>query len=182
MGIGEQHAQQDCYKSYMTIDEIVSRKEDQTFDCKSIQIGPKALAVPIVAMANADGLIAIGVLDKTRRIEGINVKEFGEGIDRICNELESRGTVVPTFHTDAFILKATLKAEFVDENRECGETDVPINVSLNVPLNTKNLAERMGVGKKTMQRELNWLQEQGTIRWVGAKKNGHWEIVNKQSE
>ena len=39
----------------MTIDEITSRKEDQTFDCKSIQIDPKALAVPIVAMANADG-------------------------------------------------------------------------------------------------------------------------------
>ena len=57
----------------MTIDEIISRKEDQTFDCKSIQIDPKALAVPIVAMANADGgVLAIGVSDKTRRIEGIN--------------------------------------------------------------------------------------------------------------
>ena len=31
----------------MTIEEIKSRKEDQTFDCKSIQIDPKALAVPI---------------------------------------------------------------------------------------------------------------------------------------
>ena len=57
----------------MTIDEIITRKEDQTFDCKSIQIEPKALAIPIVAMANADGgIIAIGVSDKTRRIEGIN--------------------------------------------------------------------------------------------------------------
>ena len=156
------------------------------------------------------------------------VKEFGEGIDRICNELESRGAVIPTFHTDAFILKATLKAEFVDERAEIAEkndeTDVPLNVAvnatedkitelterqkdilrilsiksaitdksaaenvslnvpLNVPLNTKNLAECMGVGKKTMQRELNWLQGQGTIQWVGAKKNGHWEIVSKQSE
>ena len=156
------------------------------------------------------------------------VKEFGEGIDRICNELESRGAVIPTFHTDAFILKTTLKAEFVDERSEIAEkndeTDVPLNVAvnatedkitelterqkdilrilsiksaitdksvaenvslnvpLNVPLNTKNLAECMGVGKKTMQRELNWLQGQGTIQWVGAKKNGHWEIVSKQSE
>lgn len=148
------------------------------------------------------------------------VKEFGEGIDRICNELESRGAIIPTFHTDAFILKATLKAEFVDEKTkvggDTGDTDVPINVAvnvplnvavskitelterqkniiktiqtestkkdtdvpLNVPLNTKSLAECMGLGRKTMQRELNWLQEQGAIRWVGAKKNGHWEIVN----
>ncbi len=57
----------------MTIQEIISRKEDQTFDCKSIQIEPKALAVPIVAFANADGgVIAIGVSDKTRMVEGID--------------------------------------------------------------------------------------------------------------
>ena len=51
----------------MTIEEILARKECQTFDCKSIQIDPKALAIPIVAMANADGgVLAIGVSDKTR--------------------------------------------------------------------------------------------------------------------
>ena len=55
----------------MTIQEIIVRKEDQTFDCKNIQIDPKALAVPIVAFANADGgVIAIGVSDKTRKVEG----------------------------------------------------------------------------------------------------------------
>ena len=57
----------------MTIQEIQNRKEDQTFDCKSIQIDPKALAIPIVAFANADGgMIAIGVSDKTRTIEGVD--------------------------------------------------------------------------------------------------------------
>ena len=57
----------------ITIQEIQTRKEDQTFDCKSIQIDPKALAVPIVAMANADGgVLAIGVSDKTRKIEGVD--------------------------------------------------------------------------------------------------------------
>ena len=57
----------------MTIQEITTRKEDQTFDCKSIQIDPKALAITIVAFANADGgTIAIGVSDKTRKVEGVN--------------------------------------------------------------------------------------------------------------
>ena len=66
----------------MTIQEIQTRKEDQTFDCKSIQIDPKALAIPIVAFANADGgVIAIGVSDKSRKIEGIN-----QHIDKL-NEL-----------------------------------------------------------------------------------------------
>lgn len=57
----------------MTIQEIITHKEDQTFDCKSIQIDPKALAITIVAFANADGgAIAIGVSDKTRKIEGVD--------------------------------------------------------------------------------------------------------------
>ena len=57
----------------MTIQEITTRKEDQTFDCKSIQVDPKALAITIVAFANADGGdIAIGVSDKTRKTEGVD--------------------------------------------------------------------------------------------------------------
>ena len=38
----------------MTIEDIKDRPEGQTFDCKSVKIEPKALAVPIVAMANAE--------------------------------------------------------------------------------------------------------------------------------
>lgn len=57
----------------MTIEEILSKEENQTFDRKSINISPKDLAIPIVAFANADGGdIAIGITDKTRRIEGVD--------------------------------------------------------------------------------------------------------------
>lgn len=57
----------------ITIEDIKDRPEGQTFDCKSVKIEPKALAVPIVAMANADGgILAIGISDKTRRIEGVD--------------------------------------------------------------------------------------------------------------
>ena len=56
-----------------TIAEIRQMPEGQTFDCKSIHIEPKALANTIVAMANADGgMIAVGISDKTRRIEGVD--------------------------------------------------------------------------------------------------------------
>lgn len=57
----------------MTIEEILSEEENQTFDRKSIKISPRDLAIPIVAFANADGGdIAIGITDKTRRIEGVD--------------------------------------------------------------------------------------------------------------
>ncbi len=56
-----------------TIEEIRQMPEGQTFDCKSIHIEPKTLANTIVAMANADGgMIAVGISDKTRRIEGVD--------------------------------------------------------------------------------------------------------------
>lgn len=60
----------------ITIEEIQAGKVCQTFDCKSIQITPKTLAAPIVAMANADGgVLVIGFSDKTRRIEGVDGNE-----------------------------------------------------------------------------------------------------------
>ena len=36
------------------------------------------------------------------------VKEFGEGLDRICREQEANGAKVPFFRTDEFILKITV--------------------------------------------------------------------------
>ena len=36
------------------------------------------------------------------------VKEYGEGVDRMCRELEVNGSTVPVFHTDDFILKVTV--------------------------------------------------------------------------
>lgn len=57
----------------MTIEEVLENEERQVFDRKSINIEPKALAIPLIAFANADGgTIAIGISDKTRRIEGID--------------------------------------------------------------------------------------------------------------
>lgn len=57
----------------MTIKEVLACEEIQIFDRKSINIEPKALAISLVAFANADGgIIAIGISDKTRRIEGVD--------------------------------------------------------------------------------------------------------------
>lgn len=66
----------------MTIEELLQNEERQTFDRKSIMIEPKALAIPLVAFANADGgKIVIGISDKNRRIEGVDYE-----IERV-NEL-----------------------------------------------------------------------------------------------
>ena len=104
----------------MTIEEILSKEENQTFDRKSINISPKDLAIPIVAFANADGGdIAIGITDKTRRIEGIDfeTKKLNEllrvpfdfcnptikvGIEKVpCVDENGRENHVLVMHIDA---------------------------------------------------------------------------------
>ena len=52
------------------------------------------------------------------------VKEYGEGVDRMCRELEVNGSTVPVFHTDDFILKV-----------------IVAKVTEKLPENTKKLPE-----------------------------------------
>jgi len=103
-----------------TIEEILSMEENQIFDRKSINIFPKDLAIPIVAFANADGGdIAIGITDRTRRIEGIDfeTKKLNEllrvpfdfcnptvkvGIEKVpCVDEKGRENHVLVMHIDA---------------------------------------------------------------------------------
>lgn len=65
----------------MTLEEIKTKEEKQVFERKSADVEAKALAVTIVAFANADGGdIAIGISDRTRRIDGTdyNIKNVNE--------------------------------------------------------------------------------------------------------
>ena len=52
------------------------------------------------------------------------------------------------------------------------------NVAVNVAVNTKYLSERLGVNRKTIQRDAVALQEKHLIQWVGSDKTGHWEIID----
>ena len=53
-------------------------------------------------------------------------------------------------------------------------------VAQNVTVNTKYLSERLGLNRKTIQRDLAVLQERNLIQWVGSDKTGHWETVKKE--
>ena len=57
----------------MMIEDVIAFDEKQIFDRKSIFIKPADLSDTICAFANADGgTVAIGISDKTRRIEGVD--------------------------------------------------------------------------------------------------------------
>ena len=59
------------------------------------------------------------------------VKEYGEGVDRMCRELEVNGTIAPAFHTDDFILKVTVSKVTENSNR----------LTEKLPENTEKLPE-----------------------------------------
>lgn len=50
------------------------------------------------------------------------------------------------------------------------------DVALNVAVNTKYLSEKLNVNRKTIQRDVAYLQERKLIQWVGSDKTGHWEV------
>ncbi len=57
----------------MNIEQVLAMDEYQIFDRKSIQFAPTSLSDLICAFANADGgTVAIGISDKTKRIEGVD--------------------------------------------------------------------------------------------------------------
>lgn len=57
----------------MNIEQVLAMDEYQIFDRKSIQVAPTSLSDLICAFANADGgTVAVGISDKTKRIEGID--------------------------------------------------------------------------------------------------------------
>jgi predicted HTH transcriptional regulator len=55
---------------------------------------------------------------------------------------------------------------------------VILEILKNVAVNTKYLSERLGVNRKTIQRDVVALQEKQLIQWVGSDKTDHWEIKN----
>lgn len=133
------------------------------------------------------------------------VNEFGEGIDRICSELETKGCAIPSFHTDAFILKATLMAEWTTEKEfdrpSTAQDNDTVNVQANIAeltdrqrkiyeliksgtvngtVNAQNLSVVLGISLRTTKRDLYVLRDTNLIRYVGSNKKGHWEIANEE--
>ncbi len=65
--------------------KLINRGESQTFSLKSLKAKPSVLARPMVSFSNTnDGIIIIGVDDKTRKVYGAKTsKQKEEGLDNI---------------------------------------------------------------------------------------------------
>ena len=62
------------YQPFLTLDYMIREPENKLFDRKSARIKPSDLAETISGFANADGgTVVIGINDKTRELEGVNI-------------------------------------------------------------------------------------------------------------
>lgn len=65
----------------LTIQNLIDRKEDQTFDRKSARKDPKGLSNHIVAFANADGSVLVVGIEDDLKITGID--DYTENVNEI---------------------------------------------------------------------------------------------------
>ena len=126
------------------------------------------------------------------------VKEFGEGVDRMFNEMENAGLPDPEYTDNAFMLNVTIRngltnGEINGElNRENGEINGELNPALlylnkselaiyhlikETPQNSRqDIAEQLNISTRTVDRAIKSLIQKDLIVREGSKKTGYWKI------
>ena len=85
------------------------------------------------------------------------VKEFGEGVDRMCRELEAVGLPDPTFNNDNFILRTTVRSSaFGKQVIQLAETGDSASKQAIQPDKSGDLASKQAIQKITFE-EILWL-------------------------
>ena len=134
------------------------------------------------------------------------VKEFGEGVDRMCRELTAIGTREPLYSLVAFIMKATVFAMSVAEDKDAetstlkqgsgldqgqdrGKTgarqgqDLVLDIIKGNPrISVSQLAKECNLSVKATRRIIDGLREKGLLQRVGPDFGGHWEVIKPQSQ
>ena len=77
------------------------------------------------------------------------VKEFGEGVDRVCRELEANKSPIPTYHLDDFILKITVPKVI---HRSATNGNATVNATVNTPKDTVNVENETVSSNNTIDR------------------------------
>ena len=54
-------------------------------------------------------------------------------------------------------------------------------IANNPIITTTEIAERIGVTRRSIAKTLNCLKEDGLVRRIGSDKGGHWEIIDSEN-
>lgn len=130
------------------------------------------------------------------------VKEFGEGVDRMCRELTAVGTREPQYHLVAFIMKTIVYATTIQEGQENsaqpsekqsidskghergmkraqkGHEKVIALIQNNPHISIPMLAKECGISIKSMRLLLSKLKADNVVARIGPAKGGHWQVYD----
>ena len=120
------------------------------------------------------------------------MQEFGEGIDRMFNEMAAAGLPAPEYRDNAFMLNATIRNGIINEtdgvinevingaiNISTAEQAVLAAITQNPRITKMELQKETSLGKSTIDRAIKALKEKCFIERVGSNKTGYWKIINR---
>ena len=131
------------------------------------------------------------------------VKEFGEGVDRMCSELTGLGLPEPEYQTVSFMLRCTVKAAEVRElgaDADASPRETPASggktnpksreksrekngdrllalINQKAAITTEELVATLALSRAGVEKIISNLKKAGRLRRVGPDKGGHWEVL-----
>ncbi len=113
------------------------------------------------------------------------IESWGRGIQKICEECDLIGAKVPEYSilgddiTVKFTAVATSKA-FKRTNDVRKENTMNMKVleliTVQTDISLSEIADRLGVSYKTVQRTVADLKMVGAIERIGGRKKGYWRV------
>ena len=118
------------------------------------------------------------------------IESWGRGIQKIRDACKNLGAKDPEYivHGEDIMVKfsalqstATLNSKAQDVTKDVTK-DISIEVKIltlvkeNASITTTEMAERLSVNRRTIQRGLDVLKDKGIIERKGGKRYGYWEI------
>ena len=121
------------------------------------------------------------------------IETWGQGIQKICDECTALGAELPKYEiigTGLRVYFPALKSALIDQPKTPNRQGVGKDVGLEVGLAEKiiyliledseikmsEMAEKLEVTTRTIEREMKKLRESGRVIRVGGKRYGHWEV------
>lgn len=107
----------------------------------------------------------------------------------MCRELSAIGTKEPQYHLVAFIMKASVWANLLEEGQEKTISDQKrpesdqIKMILELikekpQISRSEISHKMGLHESSVKRRLKMMVDKGIIQRIGSDRGGHWKISN----
>ena len=107
----------------------------------------------------------------------------------MCRELFAIGTKEPQYHLVAFIMKASVWANVLEEGQEKTISDQKrpesdqIKMILELikekpQISRSEISHKIGLHESSVKRRLKMMVNKGIIQRIGSDKGGHWQISN----